>query len=126
MDLAERMGEERLFIGPDFHQTHAPHVWPELVPITGVAGARRTIERIVDQGEGARGDWDTAHYGRFLAVLEEYRALVADDPSFRPAHPAVGAGVRGVEGIEPELFITDRVTAAVSDARSSTLSYVIG
>ena len=114
--LADRMGEKRLFIGPRFHQTDAPHVWPELVPITDVASARRTIERIVEQGEGARGDWDTAHYGRFLAVLEEYRAMVDNDPSFAPAHPAVAAGVRGVEGVEPDVYITDRVTAAVSDA----------
>jgi len=113
--LADRMGEKRLFIGPDFHQTDAPEVWPELVPITDVASARRTIERIVEQGEGARGDWDAAHYGRFLAVLEEYRAMVDEDPSFAPAHRAVAAGVRGVEGVEPDVYITDRVTAALSD-----------
>src|SRR5207248_1317357 len=97
-------------------QTDAPHVWPELVPITDVASARRTIERIVEQGEGARGDWETAHYGRFLAVHEEYRVMTEADPSFQPAHPAVAAGVRGVEGIEPDVYITDPVTAAVSDA----------
>jgi len=113
--LAEKMGEKRLFIGPRFHQSDAPHVWPELVPITDVTTACRTIERIVEQGEGARGDWDTAHYGRFLAVLEEYRAMRAEDPSFEPAYPAVAAGVRGVEGIEPDVYITDSVTAAVSD-----------
>jgi len=113
--LAERMGETRLFIGPHFHQTDAPHVWPELVPITDVASARQTIERIVEQGEGARGDWATAHYGRFLAVVDEYRAMTTEDPSFSPAYPAVAAGVRGVEGIEPDVYITDRVTAATSD-----------
>jgi len=114
--LADKLGEKRLFIGPDFHQTDAPHVWPELVPITDVASARSTIERIVEQGEGARGDSATAHYGRFLAVLEEYRAIVAEDPAFQPEHPAVAAGVRGVEGVEPDVYITDPVTAALSDA----------
>jgi len=113
--LADRTGEDRLFIGPRFHQTDAPHVWPELVPITDVASARRTIERIVEQGEGARGDWETAHYGRFLAVLEEYQELRAADPSFEAAHNTVAAGVRGVEGVEPDVFIKDPVTAAVSD-----------
>jgi len=86
------------------------------VPITDVASARSTIERIVEQGEGARGDSATAHYGRFLAVLEEYRAMVAEDPAFQPEHPAVAAGVRGVEGVEPDVYITDPVTAALSDA----------
>jgi hypothetical protein len=109
------MGEKRLFIGPQFHQTDAPHVWPELVPITDVASARQTIERIVEQGEGARGDWATAHYGRFLAVADDYRAMAGKDPSFQPAYPAVAAGVRGVEGVEPDVYITDRGTAAVSD-----------
>ena len=113
--LAQTLGEERLFIGPHFHQSDAPHVWPELVPITDAAGARRTIERIVEQGEGARGDWATAHYGRFLAVLEEYRAMREEDATFDPAHPAVAAGVRGVEGVDPDVFISDPVTAAVSD-----------
>jgi hypothetical protein len=32
------------------------------------------------------------------------------------AHRAVAASVRGVEGIEPDVYITDPVTAAVSDA----------
>jgi hypothetical protein len=114
--LADKMGEERLFIGPRFHQTDAPHVWPELVPIIDVASARYTIERIVEQGEGARGDSETAHYGRFLGVLEEYRTMLERDPSFRPTFPAVAAGVRGVEGIEPDVYITDLTTAAVSDA----------
>jgi hypothetical protein len=113
--LVDRIGEERLFIGPRFHQSDAPHVWPELVPIVDVASARHTIDRIVEQGEGARGDWATAHYGRFLAVFDEYRAMRAADSSFRPAHNAVAAGVRGVEGVDPDVFITDPVTAAVSD-----------
>ena len=42
--------------------------------------------------------------------------MAAADPSFQPAHPAVAAGVRGVEGIEPDVYITDPVTTAVSDA----------
>ncbi|MCU1451244.1 MAG: hypothetical protein JWP02_3414, partial [Acidimicrobiales bacterium] len=113
--LAEKLGDGRLFIGPAFHQSDAPGVWPDLVPITDLGGATRAIERIVEQGEGATGDWATAHYGRFLAVLEEYRDLKADDPGFEPAHPAVAAGVRGVEGIDPEVFISDPTTAAVSD-----------
>src|SRR5207248_7070645 len=46
--LADRLGEKRLFIGPYFHQSHAPNVWPELVPITDVTGAQGTIERILE------------------------------------------------------------------------------
>jgi hypothetical protein len=114
--LADKLGDDRLFIGPAFHQSHSSSgVWPDLVPITDLAGATRAIERIVEQGEGARGDWASAHYGRFLAVLEEYRDLKAEDPGFEPNHPVVAAGVRGVEGIDPDVFISDPATAAVSD-----------
>jgi Ferritin-like len=115
-NLAERIGEEQLFIGPvDAQAGPESFGWPQLVPITDVATASRAIEDIVEQGEGARGDWSAAHYGRFLTVLEELLAIKAADPTFEPAHPAVAAGVRPVDGVEPHVVITDPVTAAVSD-----------
>jgi hypothetical protein len=114
--LAAKLGEETLFIGPAFHQAdESTFRWPDLVPITDLDTASRAIERIVEQGEGATGDWATAHYGRFLAVLEEYQAMRAADPAFEPAHSVVAAGVRGVEGVEPDAYISDPTTAAVSD-----------
>ena len=73
------------------------------------------LERIVEQGEGATGDWETAHYGRFLAVLGEYRAMREADPDFDPVHPVVAAGMRAVEGIEPDVYITDPATGGCSD-----------
>jgi hypothetical protein len=124
--LASRLGEERLFIGPAFHQAdEATFRWPDLVPITDLEGASRAIERIVEQGEGARGDWSTAHYGRFLAVLEEYLALRSADPDFRPAHPVVAAGMRAVEGIEPDVYITDADTGGCSDLFNSVYELLL-
>ena len=114
--LAEVMGEDRLFIGPAFHQAgETTFGWPDLGPITDLQGANRAIERIVEQGEGATGDWATAHYGRFLGVLGEYQAVRQADPSFTATHPVVAAGMRAVEGIEPETYITDPATGACSD-----------
>lgn len=116
VNLAGRIGEDRLFIGPiDAQATPDSFHWPELVPIVDTATASKAIDDIVAQGEGARGDWTAAHYGQFLAVLEELRAIKAEDPHFEPAHPVVAAGVRPVDGVEPEFTITDPVTAAVSD-----------
>ena len=115
-DLADKHGEDRLFIGPPFQQADERDFgWPDLQPITDLAGADRAIERIVQQGEGARGEWASAHYGRFLALIEEYRAMRSEDPDFEPAHPVAAAAVRGVEGIEPEVFISDPATGACSD-----------
>ncbi len=114
--LADRLGEDRLFIGPAFQQAdETAFGWPDLRPITGLADAGRAIERIVEQGEGARGDWADAHYGRFLAVLDDYRAMRREDPAFEPAHPVVAAAVRGVEGFEPDVYISDPATGGCSD-----------
>jgi hypothetical protein len=114
--LADQLGEKRLFIGPAFQQAdESAFGWPDLWPITDLAGANQAIERIVEQGEGARGEWASAHYGRFLAVLEEYRALRDQDPGFEPAHPVVAAAMRGVEGIEPEIYISAPATGGCSD-----------
>jgi hypothetical protein len=114
--LAEKMGEERLFIGPAFHQAEeSAFGWPTLGAITNLEQAEAAIERIVEQGEGATGDWDDAHFGRFIAVRDEYLAMRRDDPGFDPVHPVVGAGMRAVEGIEPDVHITDPATGACSD-----------
>ena len=115
-NLAGRYGEDGLFIGsPRWQATGATFRWPDLKPVTDLAAARAVIGRIVEQGEGARGDWSSAHYGRFLNVLEEYLAIRAADPAFEPAHPVTAAGVHTVEGLAPEVLITDPATAAVCD-----------
>lgn len=116
VNLADLMGEDMLFIGPHRAQaTPASFGWPDLVPLTSLDAARGAIARIVEMGEGARGDWTAAHYGRFLAVLEEYQALRAAEPGFEPAHPVAPAAVRPADGVAPERYITDPVTAAVTD-----------
>ena len=124
--LADRLGEDRLFIGPAFQQAdETTFGWPDLGPITGLAGANRAIERIVEQGEGATGDWATAHYGRFLQVLGEYQGMREADPGFEPAYPVVAAGLRAVEGVEPDVFITDPVTGECSDLFNAVYELVL-
>ena len=114
--LAEKLGEDRLFIGPAFHQAEeSAFGWPMLGAITNLAQAEAAIERIVEQGEGATGDWDDAPFGRFLAVRDEYLAMRREDPDFDPVHPVIAAGMRAVEGIEPDVYITDPATGACSD-----------
>ena len=113
---ADKLGEGRLFMGPACHQAdETTFGWPDLGPITDLAGANRALERIVEQGEGATGDWATAHYGRFLTMLSDYLAMRNEDPDFEPAYPVVAAGMRGVEGIEPDVYISDPTTGGCSD-----------
>jgi hypothetical protein len=124
--LAEKLGEDRLFIGPAFHQSdETTFGWPALVPITDLESAARAIEFIVEQGEGATGDWSAAHYGRLLVVLEEYLAMREEDPEFAPAHPVQAAGMREVEGIEPDVYITDPATGGCSDLFNSVYELVL-
>ncbi|HEX7167927.1 MAG TPA: ferritin-like protein [Acidimicrobiales bacterium] len=115
--LADKLGERGLFIGPPWAQADQQSFgWPELEPVTDLKSALTALERIVVQGEGATGDWTTAHYGRFVAILEQFLDMRAADPSFEPAHPVTAGIVRTVQGDEASgPFITDPVTAAVSD-----------
>ena len=84
--LADRLGPERLFIGPPNAQATEEHFrWPELVAVTDLASARRAIDTIVEQGEGARGEWRDAHFGRLLGILDEYLEIKRTDPGFEPA-----------------------------------------
>jgi len=124
--LAEKLGEDRLFIGPAFHQSdETTFGWPDLGHITDLEGAKRALDRIVEQGEGATGDWAAAHYGRFLGVREDYLAMRKNDPGFAPAHPVVAAGMRGVEGIEPEVYISDPATGGCSDLFNAVYELVL-
>src|SRR5215472_636567 len=114
--LATRYGEEQLFVGPPSAQATGDYFrWPELVAVSDLLSAGKAIEFIVEQGEGARGNWQEAHYGRFLKVLDEYLELKRLDPSFEPARPVIPARVRLPRDVNEGPLISDSRTAAVSD-----------
>jgi hypothetical protein len=86
--LAEKLGEQVLFIGPPRAQATQQYFgWPELVAVTDVASAQRAIDEILEQGEGPRGHWKDAHFGQFVAILEEYLQLREANPAFDPVRP---------------------------------------
>ena len=114
--LASQRGEARLFIGPPGAQaTSASFGWPELRAVSDLAAASSVIETIVEQGEGARGEWKQAHFGRFHDMLDEYLALKAADPGFVPARPVLAGVVRPHPEIPDVPVIGDRATAHVAD-----------
>ena len=91
-DLASRLGEPVLFVGePRAQATPERFRYPQLIVVTDLASARAAIDEIIEQGEGARGDWRPAHYGRFLGIWNEYQKLREQDPSFEPARPVIPA-----------------------------------
>jgi CDGSH-type Zn-finger protein len=113
--LTQKYGEQWLFIGPPRAQaTSASFHWPELIPVTDLASACRAVGEILEQGEGPRGHWQTAHFGQFVTILDEYEQLRAANPSFDPVRPVIAANVRPLNHGDVPL-VTDPLTAQCMD-----------
>jgi Ferritin-like len=115
--LAAKYGERGLFVGPPRAQaTPEMFRWPQLVAVTSLDSALAAVEEIIEQGEGARGDWQDAHYGRFLVMWEEYQDLRRRDPGFEPARPVLPGYTRQPFDIADEVpVITDPRTYHVAE-----------
>src|SRR5215471_834321 len=116
-DLAARIGERALFVGePRAQATPERFRWPQLIAVTDLASAYAALNEIIEQGEGARGDWRPAHYGRFLGIWDEYRKLREQDPSFEPARPVMPAFTQQPYDIgEPQPQPTEPLTREVAE-----------
>src|SRR5580693_7811756 len=114
--LTGKYGEEWLFVGPPRAQATAKHFrWPELVAVTDVASAQRAIDEILEQGEGPRGAWQDAHFGQFVAILDEFERLREANRAFEPARPVIAANVRPSERDPGCLLVTDPAARQVMD-----------
>ena len=114
--LAAKYGEDWLFAGPPRAQATPAHFgWPNLLPVTGLDSACAAVEEIVEQGEGPRGHWRDAHFGQFVAILDEYQQMRAANPGFEPARPVMAANVRPHDRADAVPLITDPLTARVTD-----------
>ncbi len=114
--LVEQNSEEWLFIGPPRAQARGEVFrFPELVPVTDLASARAAIDTVVEQGEGARGEWKKAHFGRILGMLESLLAARAVDPTFDPARPVLAARVRPLEDGRPFPLLSASFTVRCMD-----------
>src|SRR3989449_8091378 len=113
--LVDRHGEAGVFIGPpEVQATTQVFEWPQLTAVTDLASARRAIEVIVEQGEGARGDWVNSHFGKFVGILEDYLAVRAADPGFEPARPVVPAFLHRPPDVNDAILIEDPLTRRVA------------
>jgi CDGSH-type Zn-finger protein/truncated hemoglobin YjbI len=114
--LAEKFGEENLFVGPARAQAIPDNFgFSELVSVTGLASAQKAIDTILEQGEGARGHWEHAHFGQFVQILDEYREMVAANPAFDPVRSVMFATVRRCEHDDTVPQIAERVTSRCGD-----------
>jgi CDGSH-type Zn-finger protein/truncated hemoglobin YjbI len=114
--LAEKLGEQALFVGPPRAQATQDYFgWPELVAVTDVASAQRAIDEILEQGEGPRGHWKDAHFGQFVAILDEYQEFREANPDFDPVRPVVPVNVRPAERDTVIPLVGDPVARRVMD-----------
>jgi hypothetical protein len=124
--LAERLGEGKLFLGPPAAQATPRHFYfPELLPVTDLASAHAAIDTIVEQGEGARGEWREAHFGRLVTVLDEFLDLRDADPSFEPSRSVIPAFVREREDGAPVALITDPFTSRGVDLMNAVYEVIL-
>jgi hypothetical protein len=116
-DLARQLGARVLFVGePRAQATPERFGYPPLIAVTDLASAHAAIDEVIVQGEGARGDWRPAHYGRFFEMWNEYRKLREQDPSFEPARPVMPAFTRQPYDLDdPQPQPDDPVTREVAE-----------
>lgn len=125
--LAGRVGERALFVGsPRAQATPERFRWPQVVAVSDLGTAQAAIDEIIEQGEGARGDWKNAHYGRFLGIWQDYHRLRAQDPSFEPTRPVVPAFVRQPFDVtDPVRVITDPRTRRLAELTALAYELVL-
>jgi Ferritin-like len=124
--LCERYGEDSVFIGPTEAQAVTDiFEWPELVAVTDLASANRAIETIVEQGEGACGDWTKSHFGTFAGILYELLTTQATDPHFSPSRPVEPSFVRLPPDVASGTLIEDPTAAQLADLTNKLYEVVL-
>src|SRR5438552_4446944 len=114
--LVQRLGHDAVFIGePQAQVTTDVFEWPEPRAVRDQGTAAAAIEIIVEQGEGARGDWVKSHFGKFVGILEDYLSLRNADASFEPARAVTPAFVNAPADVADVTLIDDPTTRRVAD-----------
>ncbi len=125
-DLAEKYGENGLFIGTEYAQaTEERFGLPSLFAVNDLSTATKAVEGIVEMGEGARGDWQHAHFGMFLGIFKEFMDMKKRDPSFHATKPVVASYVKPPVGVETVPLITDPYSSKVADLFNATYGLAI-
>nr|WP_230526903.1 ferritin-like domain-containing protein [Lysobacter lactosilyticus] len=127
MSLCEALGERQLFVGNPDHQLDA-HVTrlPKLKPVRCLKTAMEAIDCIVLQGEGASVCGGDSHYQRFRRIQQEYDALLAARPTFRPARMSAHNPVmRPPPTPEGKLWVSEEPAAALLDLANALYNHCL-
>jgi CDGSH-type Zn-finger protein/uncharacterized Fe-S cluster protein YjdI len=115
--LVEDLGEENVFVGHGDAQVSAAEFGlPGLFKVDGLDAARRAIQEIVLQGEGAPAHRDGSHYRRFAAIKDEFARLREARPAFEPARSVVeNPSLDEARGRQDVTLIGNPATARIVD-----------
>jgi CDGSH-type Zn-finger protein/uncharacterized Fe-S cluster protein YjdI len=115
--LVEECGEDNVFVGHGEAQVSAAEFGlPGLFKVTDLASAKRAIEEIVLQGEGAPAHRDNSHYARFAAIKSELTALKRARPGFEPARTAAtNPTLSDARGLDDVTRIVEPLASKVVD-----------
>jgi CDGSH-type Zn-finger protein/uncharacterized Fe-S cluster protein YjdI len=119
--FAATHGEDAAFCGERGAQISTNEVnLPGAKPVLCLKTALAAFDAIVVQGEGAQSETKDSHYQRFVAIRDEYAALLNDDPHFKPAHPAATNPVlRRPPRPEGRVWVEDSRASSVVDAANA-------
>jgi len=119
--LVDELGEKNVFVGHGEAQVGAAEFGlPGLFKVDSLPAARRAIEEIVHQGEGAPAHREGSHYQRFVAIKEELVRLKRNRPDFDPARPVVENPTLVTFGDRQDVTpISDALTSKVVDLGNS-------
>ena len=115
--FADEVGERAAFAGdPALQIAQSEVALAGVEPVRCTKSALSALTLIVEQGEGAPSHSEGSHFQRFAALRQEYEALLAKNPAFRPAHPAaVNPVLRRPMRPEGRVWIEDEEAAATVD-----------
>ncbi len=120
--MTSKLGESALFCGDPALQLSSAEIdlagaKPVLCSKTAIAACAA----IITEGEGAAAESPNSHFARFSAIRDEYRALLAKNPHFTPAHAAaVNPVLRRPPGIEGRVWLEDADASAIVDVANAT------
>jgi CDGSH-type Zn-finger protein/uncharacterized Fe-S cluster protein YjdI len=125
--LSDRLGERALFLGNPSCQVGADLVaLPGISEVRDLKSALAAVDTIVHQGEGSPTSPDDCHYKRFLAVREEYVALLGERPDFVPARPVARNPVmRHPFDIQGRVWINEPESARVLDLANAVYTFML-
>ena len=125
--LVAEIGEPNVFVGHGEAQvSSAEFGMPGLFKITNLQAARRAVDEIVRQGEGAPAHRAGSHYERFAAIREEFLQLRHANPHFEPARPVVtNPSIDNPRGRADVVVISDPLTAKVVDLGNALYALMV-